>query len=100
MTETICRACRSAVEDNNDGWGPSAVPERLKDVPFAPFSKGDKIGRAADWNASAYQKYPGEQWRRGGLAVAAASGISARRLSVGSPMTPTHASHMVHRRSL
>lgn len=36
------------------------MPEHLKDVPFAPFSKGDKIGRAADWTASAYQKYPGE----------------------------------------
>jgi hypothetical protein len=57
-------AWKPAVEDAGDGWGPSAVPEHLKDVPFAPFSKGDKIGRAADWTASAYQKYPGRvAWR-------------------------------------
>ena len=35
-----------------DGWGPGDDWELegvLKDVPFAPFSKGDKLGRAADW---------------------------------------------------
>ena len=47
------------VEENDDGWGPSTVPEHLKDVPFAPFSKGDKLGRAADWTQQAYQKFPG-----------------------------------------
>ncbi|GAX73308.1 hypothetical protein CEUSTIGMA_g762.t1 [Chlamydomonas eustigma] len=47
------------VEENGDGWGPSAVPDRLKDVPFAIFQKGDRIGKAADWTQAAYQKYPG-----------------------------------------
>lgn len=52
-----------AVLENDDGWGPSSsVPEHLADVPFAPFSKGDKLGRASDWTQSAYNKFPqGEQ---------------------------------------
>jgi translation initiation factor 3 subunit D len=39
---------------STDGWGPGDEWElegALKDVPFAPFSKGDKLGRAADWTA-------------------------------------------------
>lgn len=35
-----------------DTWGPGEswkLEGTLKDVPFAPFSKGDKLGRAADW---------------------------------------------------
>ncbi|KAF8343728.1 eukaryotic translation initiation factor 3 subunit D [Amanita rubescens] len=43
------------IVDNPDGgWGPSAVnlPEgfKFKDIPYAPFSKSDKLGRFADWN--------------------------------------------------
>ncbi|KAH7035114.1 eukaryotic translation initiation factor 3 subunit D [Microdochium trichocladiopsis] len=33
-----------------DGWGPAPVTETTIDgVPYAPFSKGDKLGRMADW---------------------------------------------------
>ncbi|KAH3679361.1 hypothetical protein WICMUC_001042 [Wickerhamomyces mucosus] len=35
-------------------WGPpQAVPQNLRfsDIPYAPFSKGDKIGKAADWES-------------------------------------------------
>ncbi|KAF8622074.1 hypothetical protein AX15_007219 [Amanita polypyramis BW_CC] len=43
------------IVDNPDGgWGPSAanLPEqfKFKDIPYAPFSKSDKLGRFADWN--------------------------------------------------
>ncbi|KAI0966324.1 eukaryotic translation initiation factor 3 subunit D [Xylaria arbuscula] len=35
-----------------DGWGPSTTTETtLNGVPYAPFSKGDKLGRMADWTA-------------------------------------------------
>ncbi|KAI2470033.1 eukaryotic translation initiation factor 3 subunit D [Annulohypoxylon bovei var. microspora] len=35
-----------------DGWGPPTVTETtLNGVPYAPFSKGDKLGRMADWTA-------------------------------------------------
>jgi len=39
---------------STDTWGPGEewqLEGVLKDVPFAPFSKGDKLGRAADWTA-------------------------------------------------
>ncbi|KAF5371200.1 hypothetical protein D9758_004095 [Tetrapyrgos nigripes] len=43
------------INDNPDGgWGPSSsnLPERFKftDIPYAPYSKSDKLGRFADWN--------------------------------------------------
>ncbi|KAI8464165.1 MAG: eukaryotic translation initiation factor 3, subunit 7 [Monoraphidium minutum] len=51
------------ISDNADGWGPSSesIPPHLKDVPFAPFSKTDKLGKAADWTNTGYQKYSGRQ---------------------------------------
>ncbi|KAH6638097.1 eukaryotic translation initiation factor 3 subunit D [Boeremia exigua] len=33
-----------------DGWGPAVSEETMLDgVPFAPYSKADKLGRMADW---------------------------------------------------
>jgi len=37
------------IEFNDNGWGPTSLPKDLEDVPYAPFSKGDKLGRVADW---------------------------------------------------
>jgi len=40
---------------NASGWGPTAGVSAAKfnNIPFAPFCKGDRLGRAADWvNAS------------------------------------------------
>lgn len=35
---------------DGDGWGPPITTETTLDgVPYAPFSKGDKLGRMADW---------------------------------------------------
>ncbi|KAL1917820.1 uncharacterized protein VTP21DRAFT_3654 [Calcarisporiella thermophila] len=41
------------IASNEFGWGPSseALPPHLTDIPYAPFSKGDKLGRIADWSA-------------------------------------------------
>lgn len=47
------------ISDAGDGWGPSTVPEHLQDIPFAPFSKSDKLGKCADWTNQNYQKYSG-----------------------------------------
>lgn len=34
----------------NDEWGPEITPSTTLDgVPYAPFSKSDKLGRMADW---------------------------------------------------
>ncbi|KIR53284.1 eukaryotic translation initiation factor 3 subunit D [Cryptococcus gattii Ru294] len=41
------------IHDNADGsWGPSTstLPAQFKDIPYAPFSKSDKITRIADWH--------------------------------------------------
>ncbi|KAF8659130.1 hypothetical protein AX16_001900 [Volvariella volvacea WC 439] len=43
------------IHDNPDGgWGPSTsnLPQqfKFKDIPYAPYSKSDKLGRFADWN--------------------------------------------------
>jgi translation initiation factor 3 subunit D len=43
------------IHENLDGsWGPSSsnLPEtfKFKDIPYAPYSKSDKLGRFADWN--------------------------------------------------
>ena len=43
------------IQNNPDGgWGPSSsnLPEKFKfkDIPYAPYSKSDKLGRFADWN--------------------------------------------------
>lgn len=42
------------IDDNEDGWGPSSasVPDKFKDIPYyAPFNKGEKLGKASDWQA-------------------------------------------------
>ncbi|CAI9087433.1 OLC1v1021500C1 [Oldenlandia corymbosa var. corymbosa] len=46
-----------AVPFNSDGWGPPdatgtlnlSVPNHPSNVPFAPFSRSEKLGRIADW---------------------------------------------------
>lgn len=45
------------VAENLDGWGPdaSSVPSQLEHVPYAPFSKGDRVGRASDWTGQAFK---------------------------------------------
>ncbi|KAJ3410470.1 Eukaryotic translation initiation factor 3 subunit D [Chytridiales sp. JEL 0842] len=40
-----------AIEDNPNGWGPSKIPHSLTQIPYAPFSKSDRIGKIADWSA-------------------------------------------------
>jgi translation initiation factor 3 subunit D len=40
-----------ALPDSEGGaWGPpSPTDSSLNEVPYAPYSKGDKLGRMADW---------------------------------------------------
>lgn len=40
----------SSLSVEDDGWGPETVSSTTLDgVPYAPYSKGDKLGRMADW---------------------------------------------------
>jgi translation initiation factor 3 subunit D len=44
------------IDDNEDGWGPSTIPDKFKDIPYySPYNKGDKLGKAADWQQQNYQ---------------------------------------------
>lgn len=37
---------------SDDSWGPPTATENTLDgVPYAPYSKGDKLGRMADWTS-------------------------------------------------
>ncbi len=45
--------------ENSEGWGPTTVPDELKDIPFAPFSKGDKLGRVSDFTSQGFNKQYG-----------------------------------------
>ncbi|KAG5456521.1 MAG: eukaryotic translation initiation factor 3 subunit D, partial [Olpidium bornovanus] len=42
---------QTIVDNVAGGWGPNQdlLPPEFRDVPYAPFSKGDKLGRIADW---------------------------------------------------
>jgi translation initiation factor 3 subunit D len=38
------------IVDNPDGWGPSVGSfSQFKSIPYAPFSKSEKLGRVSDW---------------------------------------------------
>lgn len=33
------------------GWGPTSVPSGFANIPFAPFRKNDRLGKAADFSS-------------------------------------------------
>ncbi|ERN01136.1 hypothetical protein AMTR_s00002p00208760 [Amborella trichopoda] len=49
------------VPSNRDGWGPPEGPvvleNQLQNVPYAPYSKSEKLGRIADWSRN-YSAHP------------------------------------------
>ncbi|WFD02268.1 hypothetical protein MOBT1_000950 [Malassezia obtusa] len=77
---------------NDDGlWGPPtgigaalALPEEFQQIPFAPFSKSDRIGRIADWNTVGSTSDD----RSAGTTV---SGRSTRNTRGAAPAYPTGA---------
>ncbi|EGG15049.1 eIF-3 zeta [Cavenderia fasciculata] len=42
----------SSIKSNPDGWGPTGSVEKFNDIPYAPFSKSEKIGKCSDWNSN------------------------------------------------
>eukprot|EP00118_Oscarella_pearsei_P014225 m.120541 g.120541 ORF g.120541 m.120541 type:complete len:159 (+) comp37734_c0_seq11:49-525(+) len=42
------------LQDNPDGWGPCELPTQFKGVPYQPFSKSDRLGKASDWTGNVY----------------------------------------------
>ena len=48
--------------ENVNSWGPPAdavLADDFADVPYSPFSKSDKLGRAADWTQTGFGKFGG-----------------------------------------
>jgi translation initiation factor 3 subunit D len=45
------------IRDNENGWGPCGEGKQWTDVPYAPYKKSDRIGRAADWTQSHYHRF-------------------------------------------
>lgn len=43
------------IQDNPSGWGPAELPDQFKDMPYQPFSKGDRLGKISDWTGAAFQ---------------------------------------------
>ena len=37
------------IQDNPNGWGPCDTPEQFKDLPYLPFSKGDRLGKVSSY---------------------------------------------------
>lgn len=35
------------IQENLTGWGPCEMPEQYKDMPYQPFSKGDRLGKVS-----------------------------------------------------
>lgn len=35
------------IQENLTGWGPCEMPEQFKDMPYQPFSKGDRLGKVS-----------------------------------------------------
>ena len=44
---TMAHFISPAIQENPGGWGPCSVPEQYKDMPYQPFSKGDRLGKVS-----------------------------------------------------
>ena len=51
------------IEDNANGFGPSNLPKILNSLPFAPYSKSDRIGKIADFCAPQSSQEDGHRKR-------------------------------------
>lgn len=43
--EEVAHFQAPAIQHNPDGWGPCELPDQFKDIPYQPFSKGDRLGK-------------------------------------------------------
>lgn len=46
-TEEVAHFKAPLIQDNVTGWGPCDMPEQFKDMPYQPFSKGDRLGKVS-----------------------------------------------------
>uniref|UniRef100_A0A4W3II88 Eukaryotic translation initiation factor 3 subunit D n=1 Tax=Callorhinchus milii TaxID=7868 RepID=A0A4W3II88_CALMI len=53
----MARFLTPIIQDNPFGWGPCAVPEQFKDMPYQPFSKGDRLGKVRDTHRARFNPF-------------------------------------------
>ncbi|KAF0719939.1 eukaryotic translation initiation factor 3 subunit D-like isoform X2 [Aphis craccivora] len=56
MPEEVPHFIPPEIQNNPFGWGPCEMPDQFKDMPYQPFSKGDRIGKISDWTGLSQDK--------------------------------------------
>ena len=82
------------VAADDECWGPrsgpsaaSVLPKEFQQIPFAPFSKNDRIGRIADWNSfGTNAEERGGASTMPGRSARSARSAAAPAYSVGAPV--------------
>merc|ERR1712137_128496 len=52
MAEKPSFALLPVATGNSEGWGPCGSLPQFEGLPYLPFGKGDKLGKAADWSSN------------------------------------------------
>lgn len=56
ITTEVPHFSAPVIQDNPTGWGPCEMPDQFRDMPYQPFSKGDRLGKISDWTGAAQDK--------------------------------------------
>jgi translation initiation factor 3 subunit D len=43
--EVVPKFNAPVIQDNATGWGPCEMPDQFRNMPYQPFSKGDRLGK-------------------------------------------------------
>lgn len=62
--QTMAKFNAPVIQDNPSGWGPCAVPEKFKDMPYQPFSKGDRLGKVCVSDITTWYMFEPEEPNR------------------------------------
>lgn len=49
MSETLPSFGPLEVHHSEESWGPLNLPDRFEGMPYAPYCKSDRLGKAADF---------------------------------------------------
>lgn len=47
MPEEVPHFIPPEIQNNSFGWGPCEMPDQFREMPYQPFSKGDRIGKVS-----------------------------------------------------
>jgi hypothetical protein len=49
-TDEVPKFNAPVIQDNATGWGPCEMPDQFRNMPYQPFSKGDRLGKVRKHN--------------------------------------------------